>query len=167
MYYFAVKFHLCSMSSIFDNKGDLTWLMCHAVIHSQNWKSSCGNDGRVKSKPGEQARPQFNLQVTCFVFSIFSIFPSAITLICSPTETLMEQYWSAWSDWFRERPTPAQLKDHRRHKNNATANVRRCLSGKIQPVCWIWHTPRERKLTRTREWTRRWPVASCSLSWGN
>lgn len=48
----------------------------HAVIHSKNWKSNCGNDGRVKFKTGEQAPPRFNLQLPpVFFFPFFQSFP--------------------------------------------------------------------------------------------
>lgn len=91
----------------------------------------------------------------------------SLTLISSPTETLMEQNRSAGGDWFRERPNICAWTLGEEEKLNAnTANVRWRPSEDVKPLLATW-TEGEKKLTRRRGWTRRWPAASCSPSWGS
>lgn len=60
------------VSSVTSKDQDATRsLMCYTVIHCENWKSNCGNDGWVKFKTGKQAQPQFNVQVIVVFFSLF------------------------------------------------------------------------------------------------
>lgn len=59
-------------SSVTPEDEEATRLKRHAVIHSKNWKSNCGNDGRLKSKTGEQPPPRFNLRlIPVFFFPLF------------------------------------------------------------------------------------------------
>lgn len=80
----------------------------------------------------------------------------------------MEQNRSAGGDWSRERPNICvwMLGEEGKH-NAATADVRWRPSKEIKPLHPETETKGEKKLTRRRAWTRRWPAASCSPSWGS